>query len=144
VRVPFGASSGQLTAHRGRSKSMGANFTLRTSASGFVQNTMRQGLSNVTVSVRGTNISTKTNQDGAFVLADVPASPQVVIEINPETSNPIFKGQSQAFKKRIEAGRDNQIVFVEIQGGDATGSSFALSAAPPSSEQALTAPVKFA
>src|SRR5262249_31160676 len=80
VLVPFGAGSGRalVSTPRGESRSAPGSVTLRTSVSGFVQDTARQGIGNVTVRVRGTSISATTNGNGAYVLKDVPPSAAVI------------------------------------------------------------------
>src|SRR5438105_11267805 len=59
VRTPQGegASTGQIA--------------LRTSISGFIENTTRQPLSGITVRLVGTSTTARTGAEGAFILPDV-------------------------------------------------------------------------
>lgn len=73
VLVPFNVESGTVTVRtpQGEGQSI-STLQVRTSISGFVENTNGQPLSNVPVRISNSAISTVTNATGSFVLPDVP------------------------------------------------------------------------
>ena len=79
VRVPFNVESGTVTVRtpQGEGQSI-STLQVRTSISGFVENTNGVPLSNLPVKISSLGISTLTNATGAFVLADVPPGPHLV------------------------------------------------------------------
>src|SRR5581483_9277130 len=79
VIVPFGAETGAATVRtpQGEGKS-NSSLPVRTSISGFVENTGRQPMSGATVRVSGTNITATSGADGLFLLPDVPAGAALV------------------------------------------------------------------
>ena len=121
VQVPYGAESGPVSVRtpqgEGTSSSM---LSMRTSVSGFVEDTNRQPMSGVTVKVTGTTKQATTNSEGLFVLPDV-SSGAALIEIDAQsvTSPPFPK---VTLKMAITANRDNQFTRpVSLQ--QATGAS---------------------
>ncbi|NOT62731.1 MAG: hypothetical protein HOP19_21190, partial [Acidobacteria bacterium] len=79
VVVPFGSETGQVTVTTPQGTgSSSAPLRVRTSISGIVENTNKQPLSNVIVRINGSpgagipTIQTRTSDQGAFVLPDVP------------------------------------------------------------------------
>jgi uncharacterized protein (TIGR03437 family) len=83
VRVPYGVESGPLRVCTPQGEGRGANnVSVRTSVSGFVEDTRRQPLADIAVSLRtvaGGTIEDKTSAEGSFVLKDAPKSPQQII-----------------------------------------------------------------
>ncbi len=126
VIVPFGAESGRvaLRTPRGETRSS-AVFRIRTSISGIVQSTGAAGsppapLENVTIRMVGTNISVRTNPQGAFVMTNLNPGAEV-IEVDGGTSgnNPPYPRVT--LKTTIRSDRDNQfaqpISMQQIIGG---------------------------
>ncbi len=108
VLVPYGAQTGAVTVQTPQGEiQSGSPVQVRTSISGLVENTARQPMSNVDVKVTGTEITTKTNAEGAFVLPDVPVGAQFV-EVNGGSLglNPPYPRVT--LKVTAQANRDNQ------------------------------------
>ncbi len=134
VVVPFGVETGPVSVRTPQGESYSPNaIPIRTSISGFVENTARQPMSNITVRIPGLSISTQSSAEGAFVLPDVPAGPHFVevdggsIQVNPPYPRVTLKITAQS-------NRDNQfarpIAMQQSTGGSGTigtGTSFALS-----------------
>ncbi|QQS45633.1 MAG: hypothetical protein IPM66_17090 [Acidobacteriota bacterium] len=73
VNVPFGACSGRISLWD-RNSGEGfsdQNLTIRTSISGFIEDTNRRPLSGVLVRLIGSNIIARTGIEGSFILPDV-------------------------------------------------------------------------
>lgn len=79
VLVPFNVESGTVSVRtpQGEGQSI-STLQVRTSISGFVENTSGLPLNNVPVKVSGTQITTTTNSTGSFVLPDVAPGAQFV------------------------------------------------------------------
>lgn len=74
VVVPFGVETGTVKVATPNGEGVSTNVVpIVTSISGIVENTNRQPLAGVNISVSPGNISTTTSADGTFVLAEVPA-----------------------------------------------------------------------
>jgi uncharacterized protein (TIGR03437 family) len=119
IIVPFGVQTGNITVRTPAGESAsGAQLQVRTSISGFIENTARQPLSGVMVRVVGTDISAQTTTEGSFVLADVPTGTQYV-DVDGEalqTSPPYPK---VTLKTITLANRDNQLARpVSLQQSD--------------------------
>lgn len=122
VTVPFGVESGTVSVRTSQGESVSSTMLpVRTSISGFVENTDRQPMSDVTVRVSGLNISVKTSVDGAFVLPDVPAGPQFVeVDGGAVPVNPPYPRVT--LKMTAQSNRDNQFAR-PIAMQQSTGSS---------------------
>lgn len=129
VIVPFGAESGRVTIQtpQGETRSA-ATFLVKTSLSGIVQSTGTVSanpvpLDGVTVRLAGTNVSARSNRQGAFVLADIPSG-AAVIEFDGGTTNSVPPFPSITLKTVVRADRDNQfsqpISLQQITGGSGT------------------------
>jgi uncharacterized protein (TIGR03437 family) len=108
VKVPYGAESGLVTVRtpQGEGKSTGI-LNIATSISGIVETTSRQPLSDVTVKVAGTNITTKTDAEGTFVLVNVPQG-SALIEVD-ASALPSSSGYPKiALRTEVADKRDNQ------------------------------------
>lgn len=142
VRVPFGAGSGAIYVNTPNAigRSVSNLVQMRTSISGFVQNTKRQSISNLTVRVRDTNISAQTNANGSFVLPGVPPG-QVELEFDGPTAGlPYPKLKS---KMSVLANRDNQFPGpMEMMA--VSGATLALHDNGSARETVLRVPVEFA
>lgn len=109
VSVPFGAGTGtvQIRTLGGESESQQL-LPVRTSISGFVENTLRQPMPGVTVRIPDLGITATTNFEGAFVLPDVPPGVQLVEVLGSSfQTNPPFP--NVALKIAAQTSRDNQI-----------------------------------
>src|SRR5215813_6595903 len=73
VMVPFGVETGTVRVITPSGEGLSASIVpVRTSISGLVEDTSRQPLPGVTVSIRELNMSIKTDLEGHFVLPDIP------------------------------------------------------------------------
>jgi hypothetical protein len=82
VIVPFGAQSGLVTVRTPQGEGRSNNpLAVRTSVSGFIENTNRQQITGAIVKLTGSSLSTATSTDGSFILPDVPAG-AVVVEVD--------------------------------------------------------------
>lgn len=129
VLVPFGAESGRVAVQtpQGEARSA-ASFRIKTSVSGLVQSTGSAStppapLEGVAVRVLGTNISVRTNQQGAFVIADIPTGINQ-LEIDGGTTSTTPPYPRIALKTNVQADRDNQfpqpVSLQQITGGSGT------------------------
>jgi uncharacterized protein (TIGR03437 family) len=121
IMVPFGVSSGPVSVRTAQGQGTSSDsLPVRTSISGYVENTSRLPLQGVNVSVQGTSISTKTNEDGSFVLPDVPTAIQFVnVDGGAVGSNPPYP--KIQLKIAAQNNRDNQFTrAISLQ--QATGS----------------------
>ncbi|HWQ34115.1 MAG TPA: Ig-like domain-containing protein [Blastocatellia bacterium] len=121
VQVPYGAQSGMVSVRTPQGEGISASaLGLRTSISGFVEDTSRQPMSGVTVKVVGTSTQVTTNSEGLFILPDVTAGAALVeIDAQNVTSPPFPK---VTLKMPVTAARDNQFSRpVSLQ--QATGAS---------------------
>ena len=130
VRVPFNVESGTVSVRtpQGEGQSI-STLQVRTSISGFVENTTGQPLSSVTIRVSGSPITASTSSTGSFVLPDVtPGVHFVEIDGSSLPSSPPYPQIS--LKITAHANRDNQfsrnIAMQQETGGSGTvgGSSF--------------------
>jgi uncharacterized protein (TIGR03437 family) len=122
VSVPLGVETGMVSV----ATPQGENFSptvlpIRTSISGFVEDTSRRPLRDVAVRVSGEGIEARTNQEGVFVLPDVPTGTQIVeVDGNSVQVNPPFP--KVVLKIPTAGNRDNNIARpVSLQ--QSTGSS---------------------
>ena len=108
VTVPFGVETGTVSVRTPQGEGTSASsLPVRTSVSGFVEDTGRQPMSGVTVKVLGASpITATTNSEGLFILPDVNAGAALVeIDGSTVTSPPYPK---VILKMSISANRDNQ------------------------------------
>lgn len=147
VIVPFGAESSEVSVRTplGEARSS-SRLAVRTSLSGFVEDTRRQPLPGVTVRVVGTSISTMTNVEGAFILPNV-APGTARIEIDPGSSPLNLSHPQMRLTAQVRADRDNQFsrpIALQATTGMAiaigTSSATALIANSPA-EQSQTATI---
>ncbi len=131
VVVPFGVTSGTVSVRTPQGEGVSSTgLPIRTSISGFVENTSRQPLTDVAVKVIGTAITARTNMEGAFVLPDVPVGQQFVeVDGGSVGVNPPYPRIT--LKLPAHASRDNQfarpIAMQQSTGGSGTigtGSAF--------------------
>ena len=141
VEVPYGVTSGTVLVRtqsgEGRSSSV---LTVRTSISGVLEDTLRQPISGMTIRLADTVIAARTNDDGAFVLADVPVGVHSVEVDGPSLSlSPPYP--SISLKVAAQANRDNQfprvIALQQSNGSSATIGSSAAGSVPATSGAAL-------
>src|SRR5581483_6697368 len=108
VTVPFGVETGSVSVRTQQGEGISSNsLPVRTSISGFIEDTNRQPMSGVTVRYQGGSpITTTTNSEGLFILPDVPAGAAIVeMDATDLTSPPYPK---LTLKKIVTANRDNQ------------------------------------
>jgi uncharacterized protein (TIGR03437 family) len=126
MTVPFGSATGLLTvSSQGHEAS--APIKVRTSISGHVDNGQlqpdgkRAGIKGMRVQLRGQpGFSALTDENGSWVLADVPPGNQEV-EINPVQGALPFP--SQPLKLEVRAGRDNLSQRQELKSNSVSFSS---------------------
>ena len=146
IIVPFGAGSGKLIMRNPRGESS-IPFTMRTSVSGNIQTAqlqangqiLRVGLPNVTVRAFTANgvIERKTNNDGVFLLTDVPPASRMSLEIDGTTTGLPYP--NPLISIRVNAGRDNQFQgYLELK--QATGTTVPTISAGVLPETAFSAP----
>jgi uncharacterized protein (TIGR03437 family) len=108
VMVPFGVETGTVSVRTATGEGTSTTILpVRTSISGFVENTARQPMSGVVVKVSGLNITATTNAEGSFVLPDVPSGPQF-IEVDGGTVNTNPPYPKITLKITALSNRDNQ------------------------------------
>ncbi|MFN0110975.1 MAG: IPT/TIG domain-containing protein [Blastocatellia bacterium] len=133
VMVPFGAESGKVLIQtpQGETRSV-ASFRVKTSVSGLIQtagsiSAEPSPLEGVAVRVVGTNITARSNREGAFVIPDIPVGP-AQLEVDGATTNSTPPFPRITLKKTILAERDNQftqtISLQQASGGSGTVGSF--------------------
>jgi len=117
VLIPFGAQSGQISVinleGQCRSGVSPTAVAVRTSVSGFIKDTEGNKLKGLTVRVRDALNVTRmdtTNNEGAFVIADL-APGNAEVEMDGVTVQGGLPYPKVAFKMRITANRDNQVMF---------------------------------
>lgn len=109
VLVPFNVESGTVTVRtpQGEGQSI-STLQVRTSISGFVENTNGVPLSNVPVRISNSAISTVTNATGSFVLPDVPPGAHFV-EFDGTALQTTYSYPKVTRKLTALANRDNQV-----------------------------------
>ncbi|HMV83350.1 MAG TPA: IPT/TIG domain-containing protein [Blastocatellia bacterium] len=128
VLVPFGAESGrvEIQTPQGETRSA-ATCRIKTSISGLVQSTGSANanpapLEGVAVRVIGTNVSVRTNQQGAFVIPDLPTGFNSV-EVDGGSAMQTPPYPRVTLKLLVQADRDNQfaqpISLQQANGGSA-------------------------
>jgi|GEM_PF-1796776 len=122
VVIPFGVSTGQVKVETGQGEGQSnANLTIRTSISGTVQSTTGSALQGVTVRLSGTSKVATSNDQGLFLMSDVPTG-AAVLEMDGGTVSSTPPYPSVILKTVVSANRDNQLSQpVSLQ--QATGSS---------------------
>ncbi len=133
VIVPFGAESGRVLIQnqQGETRSA-ASFRIKTSMSGIVQSTGSATnnpapLEGVAIRVVGTNVTVRTNREGAFVVADIPAG-AAQLEVDGGTTNSSPPYPTISLKTNVRADRDNlfsqPISLQQVNGGSGNVGSF--------------------
>jgi uncharacterized protein (TIGR03437 family) len=107
VIVPFGAQSGLVTVRTPQGEGRSNNpLAVRTSVSGFIENTNRQPIVGAIVKLTGSSLSTATSTDGSFILPDVPAGAAVVEVDGTAIVTPPYP--KIGLKLIVSANQDNQ------------------------------------
>lgn len=121
IAVPFGVGTGpvQVRTLTGEGASQQV-LQIRTSISGLVENTVRQPMAGVTVRIPDLNITATTNEEGAFVLPDVPPGVQLV-EVRGSSLDTGPPYPNVSLKIAAQGNRDN-LVSRPIALQQATGS----------------------
>src|SRR5581483_6637870 len=137
VRVPFGAGTGSVKVRaQGEDATSQGPLPVRTSISGFVENTGLQPMAGATMKVVGTNITATSNADGSFVLPDVPTG-AALIEVDGGTAPVSPPFPKVTLKTIARANRDNQFSSpVTMQ--QSTGSSFSVGGGSPAEGVSLS------
>lgn len=133
VIVPFGAESGRVLIQnqQGETRSA-ASFRIKTSLSGIVQSTGSATsdpapLEGVAIRVIGTNLTVRTNRQGAFVVADIPAG-AAQLEVDGGTANSSPPFPTITLKTNVRADRDNPfsqpVSLQQVNGGSGNVGNF--------------------
>ncbi len=141
IVVPFGAETGTVSVRtpQGEGVSMSV-LSVRTSISGFIENTSRSPMSSVTVKLVGTNITATTNMEGFFALPDVPAGGTKFIEIDGTSAAATALYPKVILKINVSANRDNQLARpVALQ--PATGAGIAVGSTGTTANESLSVSV---
>jgi uncharacterized protein (TIGR03437 family) len=110
VRVPFGAQSGPLSIRTPQGEWVSPNpLLMRTSISGFIEDTNRQPLPGVVVRVIDTPITATTSAEGSFILPDVLPGNAREVEIDGTRLPGSLPYPKLRLKLRALANRDNQL-----------------------------------
>ncbi|MEP7274002.1 MAG: IPT/TIG domain-containing protein, partial [Acidobacteriota bacterium] len=108
IVIPFGAASGNVSVRTPMGEGLsGGPLLVRTSISGFIENTSREPLSGVLVKLVGSSITAQTTPEGSFVLPDVPIGTQYV-EVDGESLPTTPPYPKVTLKTIAFANRDNQ------------------------------------
>jgi uncharacterized protein (TIGR03437 family) len=108
ISVPFGALAGAISVRTPRGEGLSADtLAVRTSISGFIENTTRQPLSGVTVKLAGSNITAVTGAEGSFILPDVPSG-AALVEVDGSTVQTTPPFPKVTLKTIAQNSRDNQ------------------------------------
>ncbi len=142
VMVPFGVATGTVSVKTLQGEGVSSNILpVRTSISGIVENTSQLPIGGVTIRLSNSNITTTTNSEGSFVLADVPAGSQFV-EIDGGTLQTDPPYPKVTLKIVAQSNRDNQFSrSISIQQDTGSGGSVGsggLQAPPTSDDLQLT------
>lgn len=136
VVVPYGVETGTIKVSTPLGEGVSADvLRIVTSISGVVENTNRQPLSGVTVSIPNTVYSAQTSNDGTFVLADVPAAGHTIVVQGSQI--PVLPPYpTVSFKMTADANRDNKYTkAIALQ--QATGNSGTVGGSAPAANESL-------
>lgn len=150
--LPFGVERGTVSVRTPQGETVSANpISIRTSISGFVENTTRQPLSGARVRVTGTALTATTDAEGLFILPDAPTG-QIFLEV--DANNPPGAGQYPTLTLGLNVARDRDNQFPQPislqQIGNASitfdSAGFVVNTATPNVENAVvqTGNVSFA
>ena len=116
IKVPFGAESGKISVTAFQNEFFSNDpLIIRSSISGIVEDTRRRPIPGVTARLRSTplgaaRIEARTNNEGVFVLADIPADlPGYIVEIDGTTALATPHFPRFIISSPAQQGRDNQI-----------------------------------
>ena len=133
VIVPFGAESGRVLIQNQQGETRSASsFRIKTSLSGIVQSTGSATsdpvpLEGVAIRVIGTNLTVRTNRQGAFVVADIPAG-AAQLEVDGGTTNSSPPFPTITLKTNVRADRDNPfsqpVSLQQVNGGSGNVGNF--------------------
>ncbi|HNG34125.1 MAG TPA: Ig-like domain-containing protein [Blastocatellia bacterium] len=121
VRVPFGSTSAVVSVitPRGEGRSA-APLRMKTSVSGSVKDTRNQPIRGVKVSLLRNGKTAFTNDEGVFILPDVPSSLAEWVEVDGSSVGFTLAYPDPPVKIRIEENRDNTIespVYLQQKSG---------------------------
>jgi uncharacterized protein (TIGR03437 family) len=116
IKVPFGAETGKLSVRNLQGETLSdATLSIRPSISGIVEDTRRRPIPNVAVRLRASVIGAaliqaRTNYEGVFILADVPADQQTyIVEVDGTTTGATPHFPRVSLLATAQKGRDNPI-----------------------------------
>lgn len=140
VVVPFGAETGRVSVRTPGGEGESANaLSIRTSISGFVEDTQRQPLAGATVRLVGATIMATTNADGAFILPDAPAGARV-IEVEAGATQSRVSYPKLRLRVNVAANRDNQFTRpIALQ--PVAGAGLPVSSAGFDKDESINAPI---
>ncbi|MDX2029973.1 MAG: Ig-like domain-containing protein [Blastocatellia bacterium] len=134
IRVPFGAESGPLNICTPHGEGSSLNpVSVKTSISGFVEDTRQQPIAGVKVRLvpASLNIETTTNAEGSFILSNVPPSPTHVVEIDGSKPSGALPFPKPKLSLEVMADRDNAFPYrISLQ--QDTGPSLQITTSPTS------------
>lgn len=121
VWVPYGAASGPVKVKTPQWEGQTTGeLTIKPSISGWVETVGGSPLRDITIRLRGTNISAKTSREGVFLLPDVPVG-EAILEVDPSTLASPVSFPQLLLKTTVQAGQDKQLpyaVALQAETGD--------------------------
>lgn len=145
VRVPYGVAGGPLTVRTLQTEGSSNPRTVgvRTSISGFIEDTNRQAIAGVTARLRNSMITDTSSEEGIFILPDITAPGLALVDIDPSTAPGGLPYPALTVKKDVATNRDNvldrPVALEAATGPSVTVGSGTGTVAPPAGEETTSA-----